>query len=81
MQRDFSVFKKWEDWNRDIQLKDYNKEVAKNEKEGKKSKPFQFDKSGLLHYGKCTKLNKDVSFIPVTCTPQNSNCFKHRKDK
>lgn len=33
-----------------------------------------------INYGNCTKLNKEVSFIPNRCTPENDKCFTHRKD-
>jgi hypothetical protein len=33
-----------------------------------------------LQYGMCLKKNKLVSFIPVVCMPQNSECFTHRKN-
>jgi hypothetical protein len=33
-----------------------------------------------LNFGNCTKFNKDVSFIPVTCQVETQECFKHRKD-
>lgn len=29
--------------------------------------------------GNCSKLNKPISFIPNTCSPQNHECFEHRK--
>ena len=80
MSRDFEKFKKWEQYNLDFQRKEYDKKIAKNNKEGKKTNPFQFDKSGLIHYGRCEKFNQDISFIPVTCMPQNAKCFTHRKD-
>lgn len=35
--------------------------------------------SHRVSYGNCTKLNKDVSFIPNNCMPQNQHCFVHRK--
>lgn len=42
---------------------------------------FQFDKStAKINYGKCTKFDKDVSFIPNFCMPENQDCFMHRKD-
>ena len=32
-------------------------------------------------YGHCTKKNnQEVFFSPNTCTPENADCFKHRKD-
>lgn len=34
-----------------------------------------------INYGHCSKLNKDVTFIPGNCQPQTQYCFKHRKDE
>jgi len=34
-----------------------------------------------INYGRCSKFDKDVSFIPATCQIETQNCFKHRKDK
>lgn len=41
---------------------------------------YQYNNNSSINYGNCTKLNKLVSFIPVTCNPQNKDCFTHRKD-
>lgn len=42
---------------------------------------FQFDKSAaIINFGTCTKLNKEVQFIPNTCQLDTQECFKHRKD-
>lgn len=42
---------------------------------------FQFDKSAaMINFGTCTKLNKEVQFIPNTCQLDTQECFKHRKD-
>lgn len=42
---------------------------------------FQFDKSAaMINFGTCTKLNKEVQFIPNTCQLDTQDCFKHRKD-
>jgi len=42
---------------------------------------FQFDKSAaMINFGKCTKLDKEVQFIPNTCQLDTQECFKHRKD-
>ena len=42
---------------------------------------FVFDKSSAkINYGKCSKFNKDVSFIPNFCQPETQECFVHRKD-
>lgn len=32
-----------------------------------------------LAFGNCSKFNKPVSFIPVTCQIETQNCFEHRK--
>jgi len=41
---------------------------------------FQFDKKeALINYGNCTKLNKEVSFIPNTCQLDTQECFENRK--
>lgn len=78
MQRDFDTYKKWEEFHRGLSLSEFN---AKKEKGLVRPKAqFQFDKAGLWNYGKCAKLNKDVSFHPNQCMPQNQDCFIHRKD-
>ena len=42
---------------------------------------FQFDKSAaMINFGTCTKLNKEVTFIPNMCQLETQECFKHRKD-
>ncbi len=42
---------------------------------------FQFDKGEVsINYGRCSKLNKDVSFIPNVLQIETQECFKHRKD-
>ena len=37
-------------------------------------------KAANIGFGKCIKFDKDVSFLPNTCRPDNQKCFKHRKD-
>lgn len=40
---------------------------------------FQFDKSGLIHYGKCSILHKGTTFIPeINMWPQNNGCYEMR---
>ena len=46
-----------------------NTELHKNQKNA----------SFRIHYGSCSKLNKEVSFIPNTISLENQECFKHRK--
>jgi hypothetical protein len=33
-----------------------------------------------INYGKCNKLDKDVSFIPNHCQIETQNCFIHRRE-
>jgi len=40
---------------------------------------FQFEKKGLSQYGRCSKFNKEVSFIPMHCQIETQDCFVHRK--
>tara|TARA_R110002096_G_scaffold387811_1_gene582040 strand:+ start:581 stop:823 length:243 start_codon:yes stop_codon:yes gene_type:complete len=79
MVRDLDTFKKWELFHKDLQFKDFER---KKEREAiRPNAQFYFDKSSLMHYGKCSKLNKEVSFIPNTCQIDTQDCFKHRKDE
>lgn len=46
-----------------------------------KAMKFQFDKStAVINFGRCSKFNKDVSFIPNVCQIETQECFVHRKD-
>ena len=96
MERDLIKFKEFEEWNKSIQLKEFDKRKAEafkqsnlcdNEKGKQKllnyanKLTFMFDKSILIHYGKCNKFNKQVFFIPNTCQIETQHCFKHRKEK
>jgi hypothetical protein len=43
---------------------------------------FVHDKStSKINYGRCSKFDKDVSFIPNVCIPENKDCFLHRRDE
>ena len=42
--------------------------------EGRKNASYR------VNYGKCTKLNKDISFIPNVCQLDTQDCFKHRRE-
>lgn len=77
MDRDFETQKKWQSFHRELQLKEF--EHKKRIEEIRTNAKFQFDKSGLLQYGKCLKLRKGISFIPNTCQIETQQCFKHRK--
>ena len=38
-----------------------------------------FPQNAAINYGTCTKLKKDVSFIPNTLQLNTQDCFQHRK--
>ena len=41
---------------------------------------FIFDKSTtIINYGNCTKLNKEVNFVPNVCQLDTQDCFEHRR--
>ena len=41
---------------------------------------FQFNKKTVtINYGRCSKLDKDVSFIPNDIQLDTQECFQHRK--
>jgi hypothetical protein len=93
LERDLEKFSKWAEWHKDLELKQFEKDKEKaireanliedpKERQGMlrvaNKMKFQFDKSKLLNYGKCTKLKKDVSFIPNICQIETQDCFVHR---
>ena len=93
MVRDFEKFKKWENWNKEMQLADFAIKQAKEIEDAKKQIPynqwlvdkamkmqFQFDRKFLISYGNCKKFDKDVSFIPEICQLETQECFEHRRD-
>lgn len=95
MERDLAEFQKWADWHKGIELKEFEiakqkaiEEALAVEDEGSKQgmlrkarkMTFQFDKSKLLNYGRCTKFNKKVCFIPNICQIETQKCFVHRRD-
>jgi hypothetical protein len=42
---------------------------------------FQFDKStASINFGTCSKLSREVSFIPNICQLETQGCFLHRRD-
>lgn len=60
-------------------LKKSQKEKAKLLFNEARKMKFVFDE-GLcsLHYGTCSKLNKEVSFVANICQLETQNCFIHR---
>jgi len=36
--------------------------------------------SHRINYGNCTKLSKEVSFIPNVCQLETQQCFEHRRN-
>jgi len=92
MKRDMDTFNKWKEWNRALQLKDFEIIKAKAIEDAKSQIPynerfvqkamnmqFQFNTDGLISYGHCNKFNKPVSFIPGICQLETQDCFEHRK--
>lgn len=76
--RDFDKYKESSKFHKSIQLNEFNRK--KEREEIRANAQFQFDKSGLLQYGYCSKLLKSISFIPNTCQIETQSCFQHRKD-
>ena len=35
--------------------------------------------SHRVNYGRCNNLDKDVSFLPNVCMPENKECFENRR--
>lgn len=56
-------------------------DIEKGEKLLKEAKEmkFQYSNTSFINYGYCTKLEKDVSFIPNTCQLETQECFEHRR--
>lgn len=53
---------------------------ANNLRKEIKKMRYQFNKKEVsINYGKCDKLDKDVTFIPNTCQLDTQVCFKHRR--
>lgn len=43
---------------------------------------FQFNKKEVsTNFGYCSKLKKEVRFIPNICMIENQECFKHRNEE
>lgn len=95
MVRDFEAYAKWENWRRWQDKADFDKKREKAIAEAHANEDheaqntllakamkmqFQFDKSKLIQYGNCSKLNKPVSFLPNVCMIENQQCFIHRKE-
>lgn len=93
MIRDADAYQKWHDWHRDNALLEFEKKKAKafedaNNAENEQARKamlfkankmtFQFDKSGLISYGNCSKLKKPVAFIPNVCQVETQFCWEGR---
>ena len=77
MIRDLEKYKKSKEWHYKLQL-DYFNLIKKKTKDI--NMRFEFDSSAIcIHYGKCNKFNKDITFIPNILQLDTQNCFKHRK--
>lgn len=95
MFRDIPEWQKWHDWHYVLELAEFEKAKEKAITEAlliddeanrngmlrtANKMKFQFDKSKLINYGKCSRLGKSVSFIPNVCQIETQKCFIHRKD-
>lgn len=70
-----NINKKAIEWRRKGDLEKYES-VSKQADNMK----FQFDRNeAMINFGNCTKLNKQVSFIPNTCQLETQECFEHRR--
>ena len=70
-----NLYKKAEDWKTRGYPEKY--EIVKAEADKMK---FQFDrKEASINYGKCSKFEKDVSFLPNTLQYETQTCFEHRR--
>lgn len=49
-------------------------------KEAAKMKFQHNKKESKINFGFCSKLKKDISWIPNVCQLETQECFKHRKD-
>lgn len=72
-----NLYKKANEWKRRGFPEKHD--VVKNEADKMK---FQFDKKKVtINYGKCSKFNKQVSFIPNVLQLETQECFEHRRKK
>ncbi len=94
MYRDLDKWQKNHDIQKDIKLAEFELEKEKAISEANliedeanrngmlrvaNKMKFQFDKSKLMGYGKCSKFGKAVSFIPNICQLETQGYFIHRK--
>jgi hypothetical protein len=93
--RDITTWQKWHDWHKDLEFIEFKKSKEKAIAEAlliedepnrngmlrtANKMKFQFDKSKLISYGKCSRLGKEVRFLPNTCQLNTQSCFMHRKE-
>lgn len=93
MIRNLNKFKHHNDLDRGYQLAEFERKKQKafddanalvDEKQKKSmlfkanKMRFQFDQRNIVNYGTCSKFNKEVSFIPVTCQIETQGCWESR---
>jgi hypothetical protein len=67
-------------WQNKINV-NYNFEKGERVRKEANKLRFEFTKKGIsINYGQCSKLNKDISFIPSILQLETQECFVHRKD-
>ena len=65
----------------EFRLRRGEKDKAKTIFKEARNMQFVFDEGTCsLHYGKCLKFDKDVSFISNTCQLDTQQCFVHRTE-
>ena len=76
-----NLLKKADEWQ-DPTNRKYDFEKGERVRREANKLKFQFNKKDVTtNYGYCSKLEKDVSFIPNVCQLDTQECFKHRSDK
>jgi hypothetical protein len=68
------------DWWQNKKNPKYNYDKGENVRKEALKMKFQFDrKEASINYGKCSKFDKDVSFLPNTLQYETQTCFEHRR--
>lgn len=95
MYRDLAKWDYWMQWHREKELQEFESSKAKaiaealliEDEANKKGMlrvsekmKFQFDKTKLISYGKCSRFGKEVSFLPNIAQLETQKCFLHRKE-
>lgn len=81
MVRDFEKYQKSLEFHERESKRYFEIVKAKLPPEEQEKAKFQFNRNeAMINFGNCTKLNKQVSFIPNTCQLETQECFEHRRN-